>query len=75
MQKYLKLLNFRLDLMVKGICGLTGLAIIADICKRNLDLQKLALHRHGNCRKSYDEIAKALQANNRKDYLFGLKQE
>jgi transposase len=70
-QKYLKLLNFRLDVVVKDVCGLTGLAIIADICKGNLDPQKLALHRHGNCRKSYDEIAKALQGNNRKDYLFG----
>lgn len=35
--------------------------------------KKLAAHRHGNCRKSYDEIAKALKGNNRKDYLFGLK--
>ena len=75
MQKYLKLLNFRLDVVVKDVCGLTGLAIIADICKGNLDPQKLAEHRHGNCRKSYDEIAKALKGNNRKDYLFGLKQE
>lgn len=75
MQKYLKLLNFRLDVVVKDVCGLTGLAIIADICNGNLDPQKLAAHRHGNCRKSYDEIAKALKGNNRKDYLFGLKQE
>ena len=75
MQKYLKLLNFRLDVVVKDVCGLTGLAIIADICNGNLDPQKLAAHRHGNCHKSYDEIAKALKGNNRKDYLFGLKQE
>ena len=75
MQKYLKLLNFRLDVVVKDVCGLTGLANIADICNCNLDPQKLAAHRHGNCRKSYDEIAKALKGNNRKDYLFGLKQE
>jgi transposase len=75
MQKYLKLLNFRLDVVVRDVCGLTGLAIIADICKGNLDPHKLAEHRHGNCRKSYDEIAKALKGNNRKDYLFGLKQE
>lgn len=36
MQKYLKLLNFRLDVVVKDVCGLTGLKIIADICKGNL---------------------------------------
>lgn len=75
MQKYLRLLNFRLDVVVKDICGLTGLAIIADICKGNLDPEKLAQHRHGNCRKSQEEIAKALKGNNRIDFLFGLKQE
>jgi transposase len=75
MQKYLKLLNFRLDVVVKDTCGLTGLAIIADICNGNHDPQKLAEHRHYNCKKSKEEIAKALRGNNRKDYLFGLKQE
>ena len=75
MQKYLRLLNFRLDVVVKDICRLTGLAIIADICKGNLDAEKLAEHRHGNCRKSQEEIAKALKGNNRIDFLFGLKQE
>jgi len=75
MQKYLRLLNFRLDVVVNDICGLTGLSIIADICKGNLDAEKLSEHRHGNCRKSKEEIAKALKGNNREDYLFGLKQE
>jgi transposase len=41
----------------------------------NLDPHLLAQHRHYNCRKSEDEIAKALHGNNRKDFLFGLKQE
>jgi len=75
MQKYLKFLNFRLDVVVKDICGLTGLTIIEEICKGNLDPKELAKHRHYNCRKSEEEIAKALQSNNRQDYLFGLKQE
>lgn len=75
MQKYLKLLNFRLDVVVNDICGLTGQAIIADICKGNLDPEKLAEHRNGNCKKSKVEIAKALKGNNREDFLFGLKQE
>jgi transposase len=75
MQKYLKILNFRLDVVVNDICGLTGMAIITDICKGNLDPEKLSEHRHGNCRKSKEEIAKALKGNNREDYLFGLKQE
>ncbi len=75
MQKYLKLLNFRLDVVVKDVCGLTGMKIIADICGGNLDPYKLAAHRHCNCRKSEAEIAKALHGNNRVEYLFGLKQE
>ena len=75
MQKYLKLINFRLDVVVKDFRGLAGLAIIADICNGNLDPQKLVEHRHYNCRKNKEEIAKALKGNNRKDYLFGLKQE
>ncbi|MBK7097941.1 MAG: IS110 family transposase [Sphingobacteriales bacterium] len=75
MQKYLKILNFRLDVVVRDICGLTGMAIISDICKGNLDPEKLSEHRHGNCRKSKEENAKALKGNNREDYLFGLKQE
>ncbi|WKN31375.1 transposase [Porifericola rhodea] len=75
MQKYLKLLNFRLDVVVKDICGLTGLTIIKGICNGNLDPESLSEHRHYNCRKSKEEIALALKGNNRKDYLFGLKQE
>ncbi|MFN3403508.1 MAG: IS110 family transposase [Cytophagaceae bacterium] len=75
MQKYLKLLNLRLDVVVKDVCGLTGLAIIEDICKGNLNPKELAKHRHYNCRKSEEEIAKALYGNNREDFLFGLKQE
>lgn len=75
MQKYLRLLNLRLDVVVKDICGLTGLAIIAAICEGEKNPHKLASLRHGNCRKSEEEIAKALHSNNRKDYLFALKQE
>jgi len=75
MQKYLKLLNFRLDIVVKDITGLTGLKIISEICKGNTNAKELAKHRHYNCRKSEEEIAKALVGNNREDYLFGLKQE
>ena len=33
MQKYLRLLNLRLDVVVKDICGLTGLAIIQAVCE------------------------------------------
>lgn len=75
MQKYLKFLNFRLDVVVNDICGLTGLKIINAICNGNYDPVELAKLRHYNCRKSEEEIAKALHGNNREDFLFGLKQE
>lgn len=75
MAKFLKYLNFRLDVVVRDITGLTGLKIIEDICIGNLDPTSLAAHRHHNCRKSEEEIAKALVSNQREDYLFGLRQE
>jgi transposase len=75
MQKYLRLLNLRLDVVVKDTCGLTGLSIIRAICEGETKPEKLASLRHGNCRRSEAEIAKALQTNGRKDYLFALKQE
>ena len=75
MQKFLKWLNFRLDVVVRDITGLTGIKIIHDICNGNLDPHALAKHRHYNCKKSEIEIAKALVSNKRDDYLFGLQQE
>jgi transposase len=75
MQKYLRLLNLRLDVVVKDITGLTGLKIINAICKGETDADTLASLRNGNCKKSEEEIAKALQTNGRKDYLFALKHE
>lgn len=75
MQKYLRLMNLRLDVVVNDVCGLTGLNIINEICKGESDPIKLAALRHGNCRKSEEEIAKALQSNGRQDYLFALQQE
>jgi len=56
--------------VVRDICGLTGLLIIRSVCEGETDPQKLASLRHGNCRKSEEKIAKALQSNGRKDYLF-----
>ncbi len=75
MQKYLRLLNLRLDVVVNDVCGLTGLSIIRAICNGESNPEKLASLRHYNCKKSEEEIAKALQSNGRKDYLFALQQE
>lgn len=75
MQKYLRLLNLRLDVVVRDVTGETGLAIIEAVCKGETSAEELASLRHYNCRKTKEEIAKALQSNGRKDYLFALTQE
>ena len=75
MQKYLRLLNLRLDVVVNDVVGLTGMKIIEAICKGETNPEKLASLRNGNCKKSEAEIAKALQTNGRNDYLFALKHE
>ena len=75
MSQNLRLMNLRLDVVVKDIVGLTGLKIIQEICNGEVDGQILAKLRHGNCKKSEEEIAQALQSNNRQDFLFALKQE
>jgi transposase len=75
MGKYLRLLNYRLDVVVRDVCGLTGLSIIRAICGGEADPLRLASLRHHNCRKSEQEIAKALHGNGRTDYLFALSQE
>jgi transposase len=75
MSQNLRLMNLRLDVVVNDLVGLTGLNIIEAVCNGEADAHKLALLRHGNCRKSAEEIAKGLQSNGRKDYLFALKQE
>lgn len=75
MQKCLRLLNLRLDVVVKDITGVTGLSVIRAVCQGEADPEKLAAFRHGNCKKSKEEIALALRSNGRKDYLFALQQE
>lgn len=75
MQKYLRLLNLRLDVVVKDVTGLTGLTIIEAICNGETDPYILASYRNGNCKKTEEEIAKALFGNGRQDFLFALKQE
>jgi len=75
MQKYLRLMNMRLEVVVRDVVGLTGSRIIESFVDGEHDGAELAKLRHANCRKSEQEIAKALQYNGREDYLFALKQE
>lgn len=75
MQKYLRLMNMRLEVVVRDIVGETGSKIIAEFISGEKDGKKLAQNRHYNCRKSEAEIAQALQYNGREDYYFTLQQE
>lgn len=75
MQKYLRLLNLRLDVVVRDVTGQTGMAIIEAVCQGESDPEKLSCLRHGNCRRSAQEIAQALHGNGRRDLLFALRQE
>ena len=74
-QKYLRLMNMRLEIVVRDVVGLTGSSIIEAFLNGEHQGEDLAKLRHYNCRKSEEEIAKALQFNGRKDYLFALQQE
>lgn len=65
----------RLDVAVTDITGLTGIRIIKAVCNGITDPKELSKLVHGNCRKTPEEIAKALNCNHRREYLFGLKQE
>ena len=74
-QKYLRLMNMRLDVVVKDIVGLTGTKIISDLIAGERSGKELAKNRHFNSRKPEEELAKALQYNGREDYMFALKHE
>lgn len=74
-QKYFRLMNMRLDVVVNDVVGLTGTKIITAFIAGETSGKNLAQFRHYNCRKSEEEIGKALQYNGRADYLFALKQE
>lgn len=74
-QKYLRLMNMRLDVVVKDVVGETGTKIITSFISGEKSGKKLAENRHYNCHKTEEEIAKALQYNGRDDYMFALKHE
>jgi len=65
----------RLDVVVNDIVGETGTKIINAFISGETSGEKLSEYRHYNCRKSKEEIAKALEYNGREDYFFALKQE
>jgi hypothetical protein len=72
MQKCLRLMNFRLDIVLNDITGVSGQAIIKAIISGESDPVVLAGLANSRVRKSKEEIATALSYNGRKDYMYEL---
>ena len=74
MQKALLQMNVQLSQALSDVTGETGLAIIRAIVAGERDPQKLAAMRDRNCKKSEEEIGKALTGTWRTEHLFIVKQ-
>lgn len=74
MQQALELMNVKLTEVVANVTGATGMAIIDSILAGERDAQRLSEHRDPRCRRSREEISRALQGNWRAEHLFALEQ-
>jgi transposase len=74
MQKALLQMNVQLSQAVTDVTGLTGFKIIRAILAGERDPQTLAALREPGCKKSAEEIGKALTGTWREEHLFVLKQ-
>ena len=74
MQKALLQMNVHLSQAVSDITGITGLKIIEAILSGERSPAKLADLREPGCKKSAEEIGKALTGTWREEHLFVLKQ-
>lgn len=72
-QKALRLMNIRLDVVINDITGQSGRAILNAILNDERDPVKLASLTNGLVKKSKEEIALALEGNWREDLLFEVK--
>jgi transposase len=74
MQKALLQMNVQLSQAVTDITGITGQTILRAILLGERDPAKLAALREPGCKKSEEEIGKALTGTWREEHLFVLKQ-
>ncbi len=74
MQKALLQMNVQLSQALSDVTGETGLAIIRAIVAGEREPEKLAAMRDRNCKKSEEEIGKALTGTWREEHLFIVKQ-
>ena len=73
-QKALLQMNVQLSQALSDVTGETGQAIIRAIVAGERDPQKLAALRNRQCKKSVEEIGKALTGTWRAEHLYVLKQ-
>lgn len=73
MQKSLRLMNLRLDIVINDIVGVSGRRIIEAILSGERDGNALSKLADGRVRKSQREIADALQGQYNNELLFELK--
>lgn len=74
MQQALELMNVKLTEVVSDVTGATGMAIVDAILAGERDPERLSEHRHPQCAKSREEIARALHGSWREEQLFALEQ-
>jgi transposase len=74
MQKAMLQMNLQLSQALSDVTGETGLKIMRAIVAGERDAHKLASYRDRNCKKSEEEITKALTGTWRDEHLFILKQ-
>jgi transposase len=74
MQKALTQMNLKLQHVVADIAGQTGMRIIRAILAGTRDPNVLAGYRDSRCKRSPEEIAKALEGHYRAEHLFALEQ-
>ena len=74
MQKSLRLMNIRLDVVINDIMGQSGRLIIEAILNGERDSFKLSQLCNYRLKKSKEEIAKSLEGNWRTDLLFELQE-
>lgn len=74
MQKAMELMNVKLTEVVSDITGVTGMTIIRAIVAGERDSKRLASFRQYQCKRSEEEIAKALEGSFQPEHLFVLRQ-
>jgi transposase len=73
MQKALRLMNIRLDVVLNDLTGRSGKAVLEAILSGERGAHQLASLIHSSVKKSREEILKSLSADWREDLLFELQ--